>query len=416
MIDFTVLSAALNKVIMPSITTQMYRRAPAWQLVGGWSAEENVAKRANVHVDRFENNKMYIQLRTAYSSGIVNIAPGEKYRYGNPTLAETYSTIRTMVGSFQIQKALLNTTNKGAIVKPLTYSSEALSRDLAMDANRQVYGGTSGVICLTASSGSTSTTVALASRDTVTNSDIDYARYFPAGTSSGDGVYVKIGSNTPVAVSSQDSDNQITIASGLSWSAGDSIVKVNGSVATSEELDGLWDMIAASGTYQNLATSANAMWKSPVDSIAQTLVQTVGNSLYMPDIMHKMYFKVNKVGKVNWVVMNASLFQTYAKSLTSLIRFDQKEVLSGGWIGVDYMGGNAKVLLDYDCPDDRIQFLSSEDLVFGQMQPLEWEKGTDGILYKIQQQLDYEVTASWMGNLGVVARNTQGLMTNKTAS
>jgi hypothetical protein len=80
------------------------------------------------------------------------------------------------------------------------------------------------------------------------------------------------------------------------------------------------------------------------------------------------------------------------------------------------MGGNAKILLDYDCPDDKIIMLSSEDLIFGEYQPLEFEKGTDGNLLKIAQQLDYEVTASWMGNIGTTARGAHSLLENKTFS
>ncbi len=91
-----------------------------------------------------------------------------------------------------------------------------------------------------------------------------------------------------------------------------------------------------------------------------------------------------------------------------------KEVLYGGWAGLSYMGGVAQVLLDYDCPDDRIYFLSTEDLIYGEYQPLEFERGTDGTLLKLAGKLDYEVTASWMGNIGTDARGAQGMLANKT--
>ena len=112
--------------------------------------------------------------------------------------------------------------------------------------------------------------------------------------------------------------------------------------------------------------------------------------------------------------MNRHAFQCYGESLTAQVRFSAKEVLTGGWMGLDFMAGQAQLLLDYDCTDDRVYFLSPDDLVFGEFQPLEWEKGTDGTLFKIAQQLDYEVTASWMGNVGTTARSAFAYLANKT--
>jgi len=413
MIDFTVLSATLNKDIRPAVVRQMYEKAPAWQLFGGWSAEESVAKRANVGVSRFENNRMYMPIRSSYHSGIVSIQPGEKYQYGSPTLNETYNTISTIVGSFQIQKAVLNTTNKGAIVKPLLFASETLANDLAMDANRQVYGGLGevGVIATTVSSGSGTTVYLTPSL----NGDIDFARYFPPGTNiSIDGATGGTPTATQCAVVAQTGDNEITVTPSMSWGASAKVQKMTGSNTESSELAGLYGMVQASGSYQNLDSATAMSWKSYVNATAETL--TAASTLPIQLEMHKAYFSANKIGKVDWIITNASLFQVYGRSLTPLVRFGQKEVLAGGWVGLDYMGGMAQVLLDYDCPDDTIYFLSTQDLVFGEFQPLEWEQGTDGVLFKITQQLDYEVTASWMGQLGALARGSQAALRNKTAS
>ena len=399
-VDFTTLSAAINKVILPSVQSQMYQRAPMWQLFGGWSAEEQAANRANVGVDRFENDKMYMPVRTGSHSGIVGIGIGSKYNYGKPKLNETYATIRTLVGSFTVPKQLLNVKDAGAVVKPLMFLSDTLSRDLAMDANRQVYGSGNGVVATTASSGSSATTVTLTAS---TNGDIDYSRYLP------EGMRIKIGDNAVTTVASVTGDNTITIADAQTWDAGESIVKVDGDGTASAELDGFATMIAASGAYQNLDPASVNAWKSYVDATSETVTDANIRAK-----MHQAFFKANKTGKVDWIVMNAKAFQIYGASLEERLRATQKEVLSGGWIGLDYMGGNAKVLLDYDCPDDKILFLSSEDLVFGEYQPLEFEKGVDGNLFKIAQQLDYEVTASWMGNIGTVARNAMAALDNKT--
>lgn len=408
MVDFTVLSAALNKVILPSVRSQIYSRAPMWQLLGGWDEKlmdertqvMGTPTRANVNVNRFENNKMYIPLMTGNMSGVVNIGLGEKYNYGDPQLKETYSEIKTIVGSFTIPKAVLNTTDAGSIVKPLVRSSDWLSRAMAADANRQVYGDGSGEVASTnATAGSATTALVLAPS---VNGDIDYARYLPKGTR------IKIGSNAITSVAAVVGTNAVTLADAQTWTAGDAVVKVNGSNATSDELDGFATMIQESGAYQNLNASAEGSWKSYTDETSEEVLPTT-----IRRKMNTAFFRANAVGRVNWIVMNATAFAVYGASLEDRIRAEQKEVLSGGWIGLDYMGGNAQILLDYDNPDDQILMLSVEDLVFGEFQPLEFERGTDGTLLKITQQLDYEVTASWMGNIGTTARAAHAAIRNK---
>ena len=401
MIDFTAFSSALTKVIQPAIKSQIYRRAPMWQLIGGWSAEQRVATRANVGVDRFENNQFYIPIMDMNHSGVVSIAPGESYQYGQPGLNTTVAALRTIVGSFTIQKQQLNTTNAGAIVKPLIYYSKTLAWHMALDANRQVYGASTGAI------GTANATQSPASASFVfapsTNSYIDYSRYVPVGT------WIKIGSNVPQQVAAVTGDNAITLTNAITWSQGDSVYKTTGSGTNATCLDGLSAMVAATGTYQGLSTASDNSWKSSANTSPGTL-----GTVTIQGAMNTQYFAANKTGACHWIVTNVPGFLTYGQSLVGQVRFSPKDMLWGGWTGLAYMGGNANILLDYDCPDDRMYFLSEEDLDFMQLQDFEFEKGTDGTLLKIAQQLNYEVTASWMGNIGTDLRSGHGVIANAT--
>ena len=403
-IDFTVFAAAMNKVIRPAMQAQIYAKAPMWQLIGGWSAEEQVAQRANVLVNEFKNDKMYMPMRLSDSSGYAAIGVNGTYNYGNPEIAESYSTIKTLVQSFTIPKQVLNIKTEGAIVKPIKMYSDSASRSLAMNANRQSYGDGSGTVATTNATqgGGGSQTVVLAPS---TNGDIDYARYLPKGSR------IKIASNAVVEVTGQTGPNTITIASAQTWSAGDAIKLVDGDGNVVVELDGFKSMIKSSGSYQNYDPATHYSWASSVDATSETL--------YTGTIQKKMqtqYFASNKVGEVKWIIMNSSAFQCYGNSLTGSVRQQPKDVLTGGWKGLDFMGGNAQILLDYDCPDDTILFLTDADLVFGEYQGMEFEKGTDGNLLKIAGKLTYEVTLSWMGNIGTVSRASQAALRGKTFS
>jgi len=401
-VDFTNLSAALTKVIRPAVESQMYERAPMWQLVGGWSAEKQVAEKANVNVSRmdFQNNEFYIPIRTSYHSGYAAINVGANYNYGKTTMNETKQSFKTLVSSFTIPKQVLKIGEAGAVVKPLVLYSRTLAYDLAMQANRQAYQDGSGVVAKTASAGSSTTTVDL---QPSTNGDIDYARYLPVGAR------IRIGTNSVTKVAAQTGRNQITIEDAQSWSAGANIYLVDGDGNVNSEIDGFGAMVRSSGTYQNLSASSAYVWSSPTDETAETITKS-----NIGDKIHALFLRANSIGKVDFIVMNATAYRTYGNSLVDKVRFTPKEVLTGGWIGLAYDGGNATILLDYDCPDDTILGISSEDLVFGQAWGLEFEKGTEGTLLKINQKLDYEVTASWAGNFATLARGAHFALRNKT--
>lgn len=398
MIALNDFSVALKKIIRPAVEMQIYARAPGWQLVGGWNAEEKVATRSNVDVMRFDNNSFYIPIMTSYHSGVVAIAESETLVSGKPQLQTGVQTIATETGDFEISKQLLNVKDAGAIAKSLTFYSQSLADHMAMDLNRQVYGDGSGKIGTTATSGSPSTDLVLTAS---TNGDIDYARYLPVGTK------LQIGSSTTTqTVTAVVGTNEVTITPGDTWSPGDAVYKVTGSNTHASEIQGLGALIATSGTYAGLSTATEPTWKA-------ALVDTTSTTLSVGD-MDKAYMAANRTGNVDWIIMNASLFRAYGEKVQPQLRFAPTDVLYGGWKGLEYMGGNSKILLDYDCPDDSVLFLTSKSIVFGEFQKLEFEKGTDGYLLREVTKLNYEVVASWMGNLATTKRSAFAKLTNRT--
>ena len=402
MVSLSDFSVALKKIIRPAVETQIYARAPMFQLWGGWKAEEGVATRANVEVLRFDNNSFYIPIMTSYHSGVVAIAESELLVSGKPQLNTGVQAIATETGDFEISKQLLNVKDAGAIAKSLTFYSQSLADHMAMDLNRQSYGDGSGAIDTTAT-GSAGTDLLLTAS---TNGDIDYARYLPVGT------YVQVGTNTPTHVTAVVGTNELTLAdSQAGYAPGTIVYKVTGSLTHASEIQGLKALVATSGTYEGLSTAQEPTWKAAlVDATVRALDSTYG----LAD-MNKAFMAANRTGNVDWLVMNASMFRSYGQLVQPQLRFAPTDVLFGGWKGLDFMGGNAKVLLDYDCPDDTIYFLSSKYMIFGEFQKLEFEKGTDGYLLREAGKLNYEVVASWMGNYATSKRSAFAALTHRTA-
>jgi hypothetical protein len=79
------------------------------------------------------------------------------------------------------------------------------------------------------------------------------------------------------------------------------------------------------------------------------------------------------------------------------------------------MGGNAQVILDYDCPDDKVYFISPDSFTIGELKPLDWERGTEGILTRIPGTLDFEAVMTWFGNIACKVRAANAVLANRTA-
>ena len=394
------LDAILRKVIMPAVVNQVVRRAPAWELVSGYSAEEKINKRAQVRNYRFENTNIYVPLKT---SNVATYAVGEneQYYYGSIGTAQAQFSTKTIVSSTTIPKHVLKISNAGTVANSLKFAFQSLSESLALDLSRQVYGdGTGAIGAAAADEAIGSTTFTFASS---TNGDVDFAQFIPKGT------YIKIGTGGSVVQVTGVGENTLTLASAQTWTAGDAVYKVNKSGSSGGELDGFGAMISSTSTYGGLAPSTYSFWKSYVDSTAETLTTTNIRSK-----MRTAYHKASVYGRVNWILTNRPLYELYADSLEEKVRFTNvKRVLYGGWEAIEFMG--AQVLYDPHMPnDDKMFFLSDNDLVFAEFWPMQFESGSDGRLLKLVQQLGYEVTVSWSGNIATTIRRAHAMLANKS--
>lgn len=400
--DFTQLANILEKDIMPTVESQVYKKSILWQIFGGFSAEEKVATQVNPPQVSFANNTIYVTTQNGRPAvGAISIK--NKFNYGVTPTNQGSLGIAIETGAFMIPKAVLNMKDSGTIVNALQFNVKSTTDSMAMDLNRQAYGDGTATLAYVATAGSTVTTVTLAPKPSVSttyNGDIPLAvRYFAVG------MPIKIGSNAATTVTAITGDNEITIADAQTITQYSAIVKLDGSGTVAAEMVGLSAMVNNTGTYMGIDSSTDSTWKSTV----------IAGSPSPFDIakLESVYLSAGAIGNPNFVVMNKTNFLKYAGGLTSQIQAAGTDTLYGGWKSVGFMGGNAKVILDYDCPDDKIYVLSSEDLFRAELQPFEFEPGTLGNGQRITQQLDYEVVASWMGNIGTTRRGAHAVLSNQ---
>lgn len=412
-INFANFNAALQKVIMPAIQQQLYEKAPLWQVFRGWNAETDIASKVNVNGVTFQNTNIFVPIKTSRSNGVVSIGTGNNLINGVPQLDQGSIGITTATGSFALPKQLVNVNSPaGSVVNAVQFYSDDLSASMAMDLNRQCYSdgtatiGTAVGVVSAATSGSLVLTASL-------NGDIDYTRYMPPGTlftlNNAALAAGTVATNilTVTAVTGVNTINWTSTAA-VTTSAGAAVQKLDGSYAVATEISGLNAIISPSSTYMGINPTVDTTWKPGYfDNNSGT-----PKAFSMPDL-NKAFIRANATGAIKLLIANATEFEKYAETLVGLLRFQKKEVLSGGWMGVDYMGGNATVLLDYDCPDDHWYLLSPDFMFQAEFQKFEFEKGTDGNLLRIAGSLNYEVACSWMGNVLTNKRSAFGALANR---
>jgi hypothetical protein len=231
-----------------------------------------------------------------------------------------------------------------------------------MDINRQMHGAGTGILCMTNGTGVNGTTVIV---DGNPNGG-DGTEYLV------EGMYIHIGTGAAVAITAITGKTTFTIAAN-SWSNNEIIVKgtgttTPGTTGSAVEIMGLAGLIDANGTnvaiIQNITRSTSPWAEAHVDDTVATLTEAQ---------MINMYLKTKRWGGTKVVLAGADLFSKYGQLLTSLKKTaDLKEILTGGWKGLEFMDG-AGVMLDFDTWAGYMQFVDFDALTIAEMsQPFAW--------------------------------------------
>jgi len=385
------ISAILKKVIAPTIEPQIRRESVIFDKV-----KRNVGT-------TMTNDKIYIAARTGRHSGIYTVAEGSEPRSGKAKYQQPYTSVKYAFGTLELTDQAIEAAKKGdmkAIASILSTEIEALKDDIRMDLNRQFHGAGTGTLALANGSGSSSTTLTVDTN--------------PAGLDATDylveGMYIVIGTAAAVAIASVDSATQVTLGAARSW-ADNAVITKEGA----DEMMGLAGIIDDGdnvATIQNITRSSNPWANSWTDDSSAVLTEAQ---------MINVYLKTLRMGGGKAFLMGESLYSKYGQLLTSMKKTsDLKEVLSGGWTGLGFMGGKVGVMLDVDTWSGYAQLVNFDALTLAQMsEPFAWLEADayGGILKRsASNRTVWEGTLKYYANL--VARNfkSHGRLSAKTAS
>jgi hypothetical protein len=236
-------------------------------------------------------------------------------------------TFGTLSLTDQAIEAASSSSDKKAIAAILATEITALKDDFRKDINRQWFNDGTGQLCLANGTGTSSYTTII--------TDSPGTRYIHAG------MYVKIGTGVVVEVSAVNSSTQFTVATAIPHNDNDVITKEN-----VDEMMGFKGLIDT-GTYveniQAISRTTNA-WAS-CQSNAAAFTNTEAQ-------MITVYMQCLEYGKPSVIFAGPLGFADYGNLLVTYKKtYNLTEVLSGGWKGLEFMGGDCGVVLDYDCPE-----------------------------------------------------------------
>jgi len=392
MIDLAKVSALLEKVIQPFVADNIATKTLFYQFT------TKTAKRPQV-----EGTTVYFPVRVSRFAQIYGVPDSEtQVGRGEAQYEQARFNVKLYAASFEITKKVLSVGNDEEVVSILSRLSKDSMNDFIWALNRDFFLAGNGVIGKTASAGTSTTTLTLIPYNFGTdNGDVTAADLLTPGD------YIKIGTNAAVTVVSVN-DNTVTISAAQSWAANTDvkIVTINGN--TVDAIDGLQALVDNTLAYGNLNPATYPVWKAYRD------VPATATPLSLTDL-YKAYSAINKLGEVDYLFMNRTLFNKYGSLLQAQIRFTAKEVLHAGWKGLEFMGGNASIILDYHCPSDAVYFISSKNLYRLEIQPPQFEKGTDGQLLRNYGGLKYEAVLTALLNLATDVRGAHGIVGNRTA-
>lgn len=384
------ISAILKKIIVPTIQDQLPKENVLFNKI-----------KKNVGV-RVANNQIYVAARSGRHSGIYSAAEGSEPFTGKAKYQQPYTNMKYLFGTLELTDQAIEATKGGdvkAIASILATEITALKDDMKADLNRILNGAGTGKLCQTNGTGANSTALLVD-----TNPAGLAANFYIA-----DGMYLQLGTGSTVQVSALVGSTGITLASAATWS--DDVVITKAYDDEPMGIAGIIDDGDNVATIQNLARASNSWCNAATYDTATTLTEAN---------MIDVYLQTKQYGGAKVITMGKTLFAKYGALLTSMKRTrDLKEILSGGWKGLEFMGGDVGVMLDFDCWDGYVQMIDFDALTLAEMsEPFAWLEADayGGILKRSSSNRTvWEGTLKYYFNLVGLKFKSSGRMSGQTA-
>lgn len=312
---------------------------------------------------------------------------------GAQKYTETLVPMAYLYGAISVTGQTIKATRNdaGAFIRAVESEMKGLMIDMQADMNRQLNGNGDGSLT-TCGTTSNSTTVT-----------VDSTKYIAPGMLidilDADGATITNGA--AVKVLTVPSDTTFTVGAAVTTTSANIVTRAGvRSGATCYELTGLGKVISDSGTFQTIDRSANAWWKSVIDTNASNRAVTKLMLQKMEDNLAK------NGGNPSLVLTTYGVRRAYFDLLDDAVRFVNTKRLDGGFDALEF---NGKLLVvDRDCQDNTMWYIDESTMALYEMAPLDWMQEDGTVLNKIQGKDAYEATLYLYSQLGCDSCNKNG--------
>lgn len=312
-------------------------------------------------------DQVWLPLHSGRNSGVgARAYNGTLPSAGAQQYKEAKFDTKTNYGRVKIYGKLIRKTrnDKGAFVRAVKSELQGMTKDITDDANRQLFTGSTGILCSISGGGANSAT------QTVTSTQY----LFP-------GMVVTVAGVGDATVLSITNGTTVVFTAAIDTTGGGQAIRRQG-VASGQEMNGLDEMVNNSGTFHNIdpTTAAGAFWKANVFGNDSSPVSL--NEIEMEEAVDEAE---KKGGEVDYALTSYTGRREYYKLLQSQKRFADTVTLKGGFKAV--MFNDIALVVDKHCQEDasktRMYFLSSKNLGHFKMNDIEWMEEDGAVLCRI---------------------------------
>ncbi len=355
-----------------------------------------------------EGRYAVLSLHTNRSSGVgARAASAALPSAGVQEYAEQRVSIIRNYGALAIDGDLIeaSASDKGSFARMLQAEIDGTVTDLKNDVSRQLYNDSTKAIaqCGTTSS---SATIVLTSPTKVQLKQFHIGMKVDIGTTADYDTVVADATITAV----DRSGGTITIDSAVTTTSSHYVSRAG---TDGNELTGLREMVAASGTYQNVNPTAYPEWVSTVDDNGGTN-RTPTEALF-EKVMEDVNFESDE--DINLIVTTRGVRRNLAAQYQGQRRYTDSVEIKAGFSAVTVAAGNVEVplVVDNDCPNNTAFLLNTAHLCQHQMgSPWSFMDRDGSSLHLVSGFDKYEAYIYNYHQLTTDRRNAHGLLGDLT--
>lgn len=376
-----------------------YQPAVREQLVNSWILLAQVQK----NTKDVEGRYAVLSLHVSRNSGVGGRAAGAALpAAGKQGYAEQRVPIVRNYARIGIHGDLIeaSASDKGSFARMLQAELDGAMTDLKNDVSRQLYNDSTKSIAQCGTT-SASTTVVLTSPTTTQLRQFHVGMLVDIGTTA-DKDSVVAGAE----IASIDKTNgTITIDSSVTTTSSHYVTRAG---TDGNELTGLREIVAASGTLFNVNPSSVPEWVSTVNDNSGT--NRTPTELLFEKVIEDVHFESDQ--NIDLIVTTRGVRRAFAATLQSQKRFTNSVDVKGGFSAVTVSAGNVEVplVVDNDAPNNKAFFLTTKHLCEHQMGNSWSFMQRDGSVLKYVSGYDqYEAVIYNYHELTTDRRNAHGL-------